>query len=971
MAWEGRPRNEGRGLRGRALAWAYAKNQVTPPSVAEVVQSSTAGNPAPPTGNGRVKNGLRCEWWFDEPSGSIVFDRSLLTTPTDLVLSGGQRLQDSNYNNRYYLELSGGGSAVNLGPTELYDIGSNNADMTIEAWVRPTAANGLNPGPGRIISFSHKTAGATNPQNFMLGHGTYTGAGANAANYQARCRVGVAGDGQDIDDFSGDDTAKAELQHVVVTIKRDLSGVDGPGMYMDWYIDGSFVSGTYDSAFGVGGDWFSNYGLIVGNETGSSRQFSGGIYLIAIYERALSYGEVQQNYTEGVVSVTDSYTAGSQLFIVHPDQDNIELSGTLDITVQASGTRAAPVNITVDASSSTGTYGTHFDIVDKTKRIKANEYTTTFTVRNLNTSDVHVPFDFYIESATGSNVIQPVGANIDEHTLSAFGNVTPSCFYRGIGTPPAYTIPLGTSPSADAYSIGLENLYGSAIECDVSAGVGNAASANYALIDKDGAVIQLPGSATVLIPAVDTSLAYTLSSGDSGNGIWPDGQVVNFSLLQANVSGGSAGSIPVSTDASTYTLTVKNDGDAGDTVEPTSSTTGHTVHVDTTALTTWTPELADAEQNIFSNEGIKPGKHIQVPPAGLVLSGYLFNSEIKINTSYPIKFIDCFFSSTDQYEDANSYCINTHTTSQANQIPDAPGKNFELEYCSFFGTKSAQINTAFKRIYRCNFDSAIADYVKIGTIRNDPVTASSHEYLIEENYFGPRVNQKDSSLNGSSGMYPPDYFSNGGGPHCDALQNQVNDRIYKVILKGNAFYWFAYTWADQTVNPVHNDNTYWGNSSPDKIWQIGGNLTTPGGGQPTVDRIEWIGNWIYGGGSSFLTYGNTAPKGCDNTIWTALTQVWNSNKFAFDTKSIFNYNLHPDFEMTNITDGNNKFLRTGTRKVRLPQAAIDAGSLTSNGKEIVDIEEILKREDSLILNQTGLNKGGLTAFDRRSTPVAD
>ena len=69
------------------------------------------------------------------------------------------------------------------------------------------------------------------------------------------------------------------------------------------------------------------------------------------------------------------------------------------------------------------------------------------------------------------------------------------------------------------------------------------------------------------------------------------------------------------------------------------------------------------------------------------------------------------------------------------------------------------------------------------------------------------------------------------------------------------------------------------------------------------------------------------------------------------------------------SDGNNVFLRTGTRKIRLPQEAIDAGSLTENGNEIVDLEELLLGTDSLTLNRVGLNRGGLTSFDRRSTPA--
>ena len=115
MAWSGRPRSEGRGLRGRALAWAYAKNQVIQPSKNEVFQTGTTSysDKARYNGTNRVTDGLLCEWWFDEGSGNTIIDRTPLTRESDLnwIQNAGAGLlgewsQDSSQNDRYYLNLS-------------------------------------------------------------------------------------------------------------------------------------------------------------------------------------------------------------------------------------------------------------------------------------------------------------------------------------------------------------------------------------------------------------------------------------------------------------------------------------------------------------------------------------------------------------------------------------------------------------------------------------------------------------------------------------------------------------------------------------------------------------------------------------------------------------------------------------------------------------------------------------------------
>ena len=76
---------------------------------------------------------------------------------------------------------------------------------------------------------------------------------------------------------------------------------------------------------------------------------------------------------------------------------------------------------------------------------------------------------------------------------------------------------------------------------------------------------------------------------------------------------------------------------------------------------------------------------------------------------------------------------------------------------------------------------------------------------------------------------------------------------------------------------------------------------------------------------------------------------------------------------TRVTDGNNKFMRTDSTSLRLPQEAIDAGTQVSHSgggqSYIFSCENWLFGLDTMSFSQAGLNEGGKTSFDRRSTPA--
>ena len=902
--------------------------------MAEVVQQSTASNPAPPPANGRVKSGLRCEWWFDEPTGSIVYDKSLGTTPTDLSVVGGERLQDPNYNDRYYLELSSGGSAVNLNPIELIDIANTANGVTVEAWVRPTAAAGANPGPGRIISYSHPTAGATNAQNFMLGHGTWTGAGYDATNYHGR---GVVGD-TDISNgvlanFTGNGTAKAELQHVVMTLKRDQNHANGDVYVQDIFVDG-VLAVSEDTPFEttpVFEGWTTTYDLIIGNETGTTRRFDGGIYLVAIYDKALTAGEVQQNFTEGVVSITNAYQAGSQLYIQALDGSVVPISGTFDFTVIPSGTRVSPINVTVDASSPSGTYGVDFTIVDKTKTIAPGEYEKTFTLVNLNDNELgDIPVTFYIKSATGSNVIQPVGQNIDEVDVDLRSSrVIPEVKFIGPGTPPNYTIQAGTTATQEVFAVNLDRKYWKDIDVTVSTIEVNDPSCTYTY--DDGTVI--PGSYVVTIPAGSFTSFISLSSGDSdGYGIWADGGSVKSILTDAIGADGSTISIGT---LSTAQANIYNQ-DIGAVVEPTSANTGY--RLDLTAL-----QPADTVYASYYTNGKFDFTDSNVPDTGVVVSGVYFHKELTIRTDKPIKFVDCYFSAAPTLLENwnNNHVVYFVHNGPNNDIEYRYGENLEFEYCSFYGcVKSIHLNTRFKSLYRCFFDWCIADFIRC---------KSSDYILIEECFFGPRVNIENTQW--TMADVGPILATT---PHADVWQ------IYQSEIEWVHFLHCTFTRARHNyVDGTTNPNSLGIGGGSDKIVQLTGSLTK-------LDKLTYEGCWIYGGHNTWSMIWSSQPNK-QNPAWTAFTYEYINNKIGGSGMRAYTgiTGSHPN--TTRNVQGN-VWLQYGVETVRLPQEAIDAGSLTNNGSEYLNVNDLLNGNDWLRVDVPGLNEGGKPEWIQRATP---
>jgi hypothetical protein len=344
------------------------------------------------TAGRRITDGLLSIWWFTEGTGSTIFDRAGLTTATDLtILSGTEWTQDASYSNRYFLNLSAGGH-VQASTDELYNAmqakvaaGACN-EFTIEAWIKPT--NTTQNGPARIMTLAANNAG-TSDANFMVGQGGWTSVNPPTTVYDVRVRSdSVTTNGPDYRTPGG--TATTNLQHVVFTVSGDdsVGGVVNK-IYIDGVIQTEATTDYYasDTSINFIKGWSAGYNLDIGNtigSDGSDRQWLGGIYLMSMYNRALTAGEVVVNYYAGVT--TDSILPTPTAGMSNPLFTSGFANGTnMSCSHYVGGIRSVEVEVSYGVSSAEGLIeDTDYTVVtDKTQSIAPTEYSKSITLKPL------------------------------------------------------------------------------------------------------------------------------------------------------------------------------------------------------------------------------------------------------------------------------------------------------------------------------------------------------------------------------------------------------------------------------------------------------------------------------------------------------------------------------------------------------------------------------------------------------------
>lgn len=179
---------------------------------------------------------------------------------------------------------SGAGIKSTLPASKIYKAMMSGDGITIEAWV--ATKNITQKGLARIVSYSS----TTKRRNFTLGQSgkdlilrlRTTQTNLNGMKPQARIK-NVFKDG-DI------------KQHIVGTYDFSKEKI---------YINGKKRLEIPGSG-GMFSNWNNSYFLILGNELRGSRPWLGELYLVAVYNRALSEEEILKNYNAGRLFVKTS-----------------------------------------------------------------------------------------------------------------------------------------------------------------------------------------------------------------------------------------------------------------------------------------------------------------------------------------------------------------------------------------------------------------------------------------------------------------------------------------------------------------------------------------------------------------------------------------------------------------------------------------------------------------------------------------
>jgi WD40 repeat protein len=265
-------------LYNQALTPAEVEQNFNAGSQAQGTQSPPpAPTPMPTPTLNRVTSGLQAFYTFDEGSGYFIHDNAGTNTGLDLVIDDVNMVNWTTGG----LTLTAPAMLKTSGPAiGIINAAQSTNEVTLEAWLQPTTT--AQNGPARLISLSEDLYN----RNFTLGHGIW---GSFDTAYTVRLRTtDTSMDGQPpLETAAGAITGN--LVHVVYT--RDTAGNAA------LYVDGALIQ-TH-TIIGEFSNWDASYRLLLGNELTLQRPWSGTYYLAAIYNRALTAAEVQQNYAAG------------------------------------------------------------------------------------------------------------------------------------------------------------------------------------------------------------------------------------------------------------------------------------------------------------------------------------------------------------------------------------------------------------------------------------------------------------------------------------------------------------------------------------------------------------------------------------------------------------------------------------------------------------------------------------------------
>jgi hypothetical protein len=259
----------------QAFADGIAPTQVDPSLVISKALSMYDGVVA--SGQNRFDTGIIAKYAFKEGTGAVANDTSGVDPAANLSIEG-----DVNWVGGWGLAFgpNGGKAQATVGSSsKLYNKIKETGEYSIELWAAPANV-------AQEDAYLASYGSGTTTKNFTLGQHEY--------QYEvfARSSATDTNGAPALLTADADRDAQASLQHVVLV----YDPVNGRRLY----VNGNYTGDLDAAKGGTLSNWDDTLAFVLGNSTASNAKWAGVIRFAAVYNKALTLDQVQQNFTAGV-----------------------------------------------------------------------------------------------------------------------------------------------------------------------------------------------------------------------------------------------------------------------------------------------------------------------------------------------------------------------------------------------------------------------------------------------------------------------------------------------------------------------------------------------------------------------------------------------------------------------------------------------------------------------------------------------
>ena len=228
------------------------------------------------SGGNRYDTGVIAKWQFKEGAGAVADDTSGVDPALNLTLAG-----DTSWVGGWGVRFgpNGGEARGGAASRKLYDLIKSGGEYSVELWAAPANVT-------QEDAFMASYSGGTAARNFTMSQRAY--------QYEmfARSSATDADGAPALLTNDADRDAQASLQHVALT----YDPVNGRRVY----VNGNFTGDMDAEKGGTVGNWDDTFIFLLGNETSGNRKWQGTIRFAAVFNKALTQEQIQQNFAAGV-----------------------------------------------------------------------------------------------------------------------------------------------------------------------------------------------------------------------------------------------------------------------------------------------------------------------------------------------------------------------------------------------------------------------------------------------------------------------------------------------------------------------------------------------------------------------------------------------------------------------------------------------------------------------------------------------